>query len=154
MNKPASSRAEAVDIVAKTLTLRASRLLRLLASFGTRELTRTESGLLATLLDGPRRITELATSEALAQPTVTKLVDRLEGLGFVTRERSEADGRVVMVTITADGRAEIAAVREQVRSLMRETVAGLTDDELAVLIRASDTLEKMIDTLQSRRARS
>ena len=154
MNKPASSRAEAVDIVAKTLTLRASRLLRLLASFGTRELTRTESGLLATLLDGPRRITELATSEALAQPTVTKLVDRLEGLGFVTRERSEADGRVVMVTITADGRAEIAAVREQVRSLMRETVASLTDDELAVLIRASDTLEKMIDTLQSRRARS
>jgi DNA-binding MarR family transcriptional regulator len=154
MNKPASSRAEAVDIVAKTLTLRASRLLRLLASFGTRELTRTESGLLATLLDGPRRITELATSEALAQPTVTKLVDRLEGLGFVTRERSEADGRVVMVTITADGRAEIAVVREQVRSLMRETVASLTDDELAVLIRASDTLEKMIDTLQSRRARS
>jgi len=154
MNKPASSRAEAVDIVAKTLTLRASRLLRLLASFGTRELTRTESGLLATLLDGPRRITELATSEALAQPTVTKLVDRLEGLGFVTRERSEADGRVVMVTITADGRAEIAAVREQVRSLMRETVAGLTDDELAVLIRASDTLEKMIDSLQSRRVRS
>ncbi|MEI8261640.1 MAG: MarR family transcriptional regulator [Actinomycetes bacterium] len=154
MNKPASSRAEAVDIVAKTLTLRASRLLRLLASFGTRELTRTESGLLATLLDGPRRITELATSEALAQPTVTKLVDRLEGLGFVTRERSEADGRVVMVTITAGGRAEIAAVREQVRSLMRETVASLTDDELAVLIRASDTLEKMIDSLQSRRVRS
>ena len=150
----ASSRAEAVDIVAKTLTLRASRLLRLLASFGTRELTRTESGLLATLLDGPRRITELATSEALAQPTVTKLVDRLEGLGFVTRERSESDGRVVMVTITADGRAEIAAVREQVRSLMRETVASLTDDELAVLIRASDTLEKMIDSLQSRRVRS
>jgi DNA-binding MarR family transcriptional regulator len=154
MQSAANTRAEAVDIVANSLTLRASRLLRLLASFGTRELTRTESGLLATLLDGPRRITELATSEALAQPTVTKLVDRLEGLGFVTRERSEADGRVVMVTITADGRAEIALVREQVRSLMRETVASLTDDELAVLIRASDTLEKMIDTLQSRRARS
>lgn len=154
MQSAANTRAEAVDIVANSLTLRASRLLRLLASFGTRELTRTESGLLATLLDGPRRITELANSEALAQPTVTKLVDRLEGLGFVTRERSEADGRVVMVTITADGRAEIALVREQVRSLMRETVASLTDDELAVLIRASDTLEKMIDTLQSRRARS
>jgi DNA-binding MarR family transcriptional regulator len=154
MNTVASPRAEAIDVVAKTLTLRASRLLRLLPSFGTRELTRTESGLLATLLDGPRRITELATSEALAQPTVTKLVDRLERLGFVTRERSDSDGRVVMVTITADGRAEIAAVREQVRSLMRETVAGLTDDELALLIRASDTLEKMIDSLQSRRSRS
>ena len=154
MNTAVNTRAAAIDIVANTLTLRSSRLLRLLASFGTGELTRTESGLLATLLDGPRRITELANSEALAQPTITNLVDRLERLGLVTRGRSEADGRLVIVTITADGREAIAAVRNQVRSLMRETVAGLTDDELAVLIRASETLEKMIESLQSRRSRS
>jgi DNA-binding MarR family transcriptional regulator len=42
---------------------------------------------LNTLRDGPRRITELAQCEGLAQPTTTLLVKRLEELGLVRRER-------------------------------------------------------------------
>ncbi|MHC4932360.1 MAG: MarR family winged helix-turn-helix transcriptional regulator, partial [Planctomycetota bacterium] len=36
-------------------------------------------------------------------PDVTRLVDRLEGLGFVRRERAEGDRRVVAVSITKRG---------------------------------------------------
>ena len=81
MHATATTRTEAIDHVATTLLARASRLTRLLMRSGTRELSRTEAGLLLTLLDGPRRITELAETEALAQPTVTQLVDRLEQRG-------------------------------------------------------------------------
>jgi DNA-binding MarR family transcriptional regulator len=42
------------------------------------ELSRTEVGLLNTLSTGPRRITELAELEGLAQPTMTSLVKQLE----------------------------------------------------------------------------
>ena len=89
-------RSEAIDLVAASLVTRASRLTRLLLRSGSRELSRTEAGLLLTLNDGPRRITELAESEALAQPTVTQLVDKLEGRGLVRRRRSAQDGRVVL----------------------------------------------------------
>ena len=68
---------------------------------GAHDISRTEAGVLSTLEDGPRRITELAATEALAQPTVTQLVDKLQGRGLVARGRADDDGRVVLVAITA-----------------------------------------------------
>ncbi len=152
MNALTTARAEAIDLVASSLIHRASRLTRLLTSFGSRELSRTESGLLITLLERPRRITELAETEALAQPTVTRLVDRLETRGFVVRGRAAQDGRVVLVSISPTGREKIEASRVQVRTLMRETVLELSDEELAELVGATETLAKLIGTLQQRRA--
>jgi predicted transcriptional regulator len=46
----------------------------------------------AQLGSGPRRITELAELERLAQPTLTQLVQRLEQQGFVNRERKTTTG--------------------------------------------------------------
>jgi DNA-binding MarR family transcriptional regulator len=146
------SRAEAVDLVASTFLTRASRLTRLLLRAGSRDLSRTEAGLLVTLLDGPRRITELAESEALAQPTVTQLVDKLERRDLVARARSAEDGRVVLVSISATGRAQLEATRAETRALMRATVEQLSDDELTGLAAASETLGRLIETLQQRAA--
>jgi DNA-binding MarR family transcriptional regulator len=148
------TRSDAIDVVATTLIYRSSRLVRLLASFGDRDLSRSEVGILATLLDGPRRITELADTEALAQPTVTKLVDGLEQRGLVLRGRVDGDGRVVLVSISNAGRAVMAASRSRVQALMREAATELSDRELAELAGASDTIERLIGTLQSKRSAS
>jgi DNA-binding MarR family transcriptional regulator len=147
-----TTRADAIDLVATTLLRRSSLLMRLLTSFGARVLSRTEAGLLLTLVEGPKRITELAESEALAQPTVTKLVDKLEREGLVVRERFAEDGRVVLVSISPDGREQVEASRIQVQGLMRDTVQELSDEELAELVAASETLGRLIETLQRRRA--
>src|ERR1700729_2027637 len=104
MTSSSADRSEAIDRVATTLLGRAARLTRLLMPSGAHELSRTEAGVLGTLRDGPRRITELAATEALAQPTVTQLVDKLEGRGLVARGRSGDDGRVVLVEMTAAGK--------------------------------------------------
>src|ERR1700744_597063 len=103
MSSLSPQRAEAIDLVASTLLARANRLTRLLMRSGAHELSRTEAGVLSTLVDGPRRITELAATEALAQPTVTQLVDKLEGRGLVARARSGEDARVVNVEVTPKG---------------------------------------------------
>src|ERR1700742_1481159 len=124
------ARAEAIDLVAANLLGRANRLIRLLMRSGAHELSRTEAGVLATLTDGPRRITELAATEALAQPTVTQLVDKLEGRGLVARARSGEDARVVMVETTPAGTVVFEEVRAEVRANMREALADLPDDEL------------------------
>jgi DNA-binding MarR family transcriptional regulator len=153
ISSTATTRTEAIDLVSTTLLRRASLLLRLVTSFGTSTLTRTETGLLLTLLDGARRITELAETEALAQPTVTKLVDKLQQRGLVVRERCVDDGRVVLVSISSEGREQIEASRIQAQALMRETVAELSNDELADLVAASESMDRMIDALQQRKAR-
>jgi DNA-binding MarR family transcriptional regulator len=145
-----SSRAEAIDHVATTLLPRASLLTRLLLRSGSRSLTRTEAGLLVTLLGAPRRITELAETEALAQPTVTQVVDQLQHRGLVTRERSSDDGRVVVVSLSEAGRHELEQLREHYRELLRGTVAALRDEELEGLVAASEALGRLIEILQER----
>src|ERR1700749_2368009 len=103
MASSSADRAAAIDLVASNLLGRAARLTRLLMRSGAHEISRTEVGVLAPLSDGPRRITQLAMTEALAQPTVTQLIDKLEGRGLGARARSGGDARVGMVEITPAG---------------------------------------------------
>lgn len=148
MSSSSPQRSEAIDLVASTLLARANRLTRLLMRSGAHELSRTEAGVLSTLVDGPRRITELATTEALAQPTVTQLVDKLEGRGLVERGGAEDDGRVVLVAISALGRRQLEELRAVIRASMREALADLPDAELTELAHAAETLGSLIETLQ------
>jgi DNA-binding MarR family transcriptional regulator len=147
MNSPAPDRATAIDLVTSTLLGRAARLTRLLMRSGAHTLSRTEWGVLSTLMERSRRITELAQTEALAQPTVTQLVDKLESRGLVARARSEDDGRVVLVEITGAGTERLEEVRAEIRANMREALANLPDEELRDLVHAAETLGSLIETL-------
>lgn len=147
MSSSSADRSHAIDLVASTLLGRAARLTRLLMRSGAHEISRTEVGVLATLSDRPRRITQLAMTEALAQPTVTQLVDKLEGRGLVTRTRSKEDGRVVLVAITDAGAEALEAVRAEIRANMREALVELTDAELTELAHAGETMGRLIEKL-------
>ncbi|MER5177275.1 MarR family transcriptional regulator [Streptomyces sp. NPDC002896] len=53
---------------------------------------------------GPVRLTKLAESEGVSQPSMTQLVQRLTKQGLVKRISDPDDGRVVLVSITDSGR--------------------------------------------------
>ena len=61
---------------------------------------------------GPQRLTALAAREGVTQPAMTQLISRLEDAGQVRRESDPDDGRVVLVTITDEGRATLAHRRD------------------------------------------
>ncbi|MBO1907764.1 MarR family transcriptional regulator [Microvirga sp. 3-52] len=64
------------------------------------------------LLDGaPLTVGALGTRLGMDTGTITPLVKRLEGAGFVTRTRDPADERRVLVDLTPRGRALEAEVR-------------------------------------------
>ena len=82
----------------------------------------TAAATLATLeRSGPRRLTALAVQEGVTQPAMTQLVARLQDSGLVRREADPADGRVVQVRLTDQGR-EMLARRRAVRA---ERLAGI-----------------------------
>jgi DNA-binding MarR family transcriptional regulator len=73
-------------------------------------------------------VTELAKRLELAQSTVTELVRRAEALGLVTRERSEADGRVAHLRLTSEGEGRLAKTLqalEDERKQLRQAVEAL-----------------------------
>lgn len=92
--------------------------------------------LLAALDDhGPSAIGELADHLRVEQPTITKMVRRLEPSGCVERRPDPDDGRRTLVSLTATGSEALAAARELWRQLDEETTAALTDAEQAELRR-------------------
>ncbi len=142
------ARYEAIDEVAHELPERIWLLSRLFWRRGQRDITRTEAGLLNSLSEGPRRITELAELEGLAQPTVTLLVGRLEERGWVSRERDPADRRAVLVTASEAGRSALEQLRCESRAMMREHIAAMHDHEVDSLIAAVDALGTLVEAIQ------
>lgn len=146
-----SFRREQVDFVAANLLPRSSLLVRLLVKqVHNRQVSRTDIEALSTLAQGPRRITELAELEGLAQPTMTLLIRRLEQRRWVKRTGLPADARVVMVQITEQGAQALERFRAQFKDAVRGDIEELDDRQLAQLAEATRTLGSFLDGLQQR----
>jgi DNA-binding MarR family transcriptional regulator len=146
-------RAGRIDFVADHLLLHAGALVRLLVKESASKITRSEAGVLFTLSRGPRRITELAELEGLAQPTMTTLVKRLERQGCVKRDRPADDGRVVLLSLTSTGEAALEEFRALVGAAVRADLDVMPDQQIAALDAATRALGTLVDALQTPRPR-
>src|SRR3954454_13942934 len=142
-------RAERIDYVAEQLLPHAAIVTRVLIKQVKNEMSRTEAGVLSALIAAPRRITELAELEGLAQPTMTLLVQRLEQRDWVKRERRADDGRVVLVSVTEAGSATLAEFRAQVGAALRAHMDAMSDEQIAALETATEALGSLVDTFLS-----
>ena len=80
------------------------------------------------------RMAELADAVLLSRSGVTRLVDRLEVAGMVTRERFGGDGRGVVAVITTKGVDTLrAAARTHLAGVVRHFVDHMNPDELAAI---------------------
>ncbi|HEV2943888.1 MAG TPA: MarR family transcriptional regulator [Solirubrobacteraceae bacterium] len=144
-----SERAEQVDYIAENLLPHAAILVRMIVKqVRSREISRTEMEVLSILRDGPRRITELAELEGVAQPTMTLLVKRLELRGWVERDGLRDDGRVVIISLTEAGAAAQLRFRAQFLAAMRSDLQQLSDQQLQELSAATETLSSFVDELR------
>jgi DNA-binding MarR family transcriptional regulator len=141
-------RLAAVETIARELLPRTSLVARLLLRRGSSGLSRAEVGVLSAVTAQPMRVTELATSQALAQPTVTQIVGRLARRGLVERTSDPRDGRVVLVAPTPAGRAALEGVRREYRAALRDHLAGHSDEEVLALAAAIELIQEIIDALQ------
>jgi DNA-binding MarR family transcriptional regulator len=143
-----TARERQIDRVAADLLPQASVITRLVARQLHGGLSRSEARVLGMLGTEPRRITELADLDGVAQPTMTVLVKRLEQRRLVSRARQPEDERVVLVRITDAGAAALTDYRSLISVTMREYLAQMSDEHIATLADASDALEALIDLLQ------
>ncbi len=147
--RPSKLRAERIDYVADQLLPHAAIATRLLVKQVKGKISRTEAGVLSALIGAPRRITELAELEGLAQPTMTLLVQRLEQRGWVERARRADDGRVVLVSLTQAGSATLDEFRAQVGAALRVHMDAMSDEQVAALETATEALGSLVDTFLS-----
>jgi DNA-binding MarR family transcriptional regulator len=141
------------DTLAAAVAAALERLIGLFRSLSPASgLSLTAAATLATLdRSGPSRLTWLAVREGVTQPAMTQVIARLEDAGLVDRAADPADGRVVQVRITADGKAMLAGRR----ALRAERVAGLLDrlstDERAALAAALPAMDALVNAERGER---
>lgn len=94
---------------------------------------------LATLSGGAETVTALAEACLLQQPTMTKVIDRMERDGLVRREQDGRDRRLVRVNLAPRGEAMVgdllgAARAHEAEVVARHPDAGAIKDLLRALI--------------------
>lgn len=95
--------------------------------------------------DRPLPILEVADRMLTAVPGITGLIDRLEALTLVCRERSTEDRRVVFVAITPKGLDLLARLDEPEAALHRRLIGHLSPAELQELIRLLEKARQPLD---------
>jgi len=113
-------------------------------------LSLTAAATLATLeRSGPCRLTSLAIREGVTQPAMTQLIGRLTEAGLVERIPDPADGRVVQVRLTADGKATLAGRRAVRADRLAVLLAKLSADEQEALATALPAMEALAGAQRS-----
>jgi DNA-binding MarR family transcriptional regulator len=122
------------------------------------ELTLLQVRVLRRLARQPESLGQLGTELALAPPSMSKLVDRLEERGLIKRHRDDDDRRKVVATVTDEGRRLVSAIpflegssiriavdrmkvadRERIASALRDFNIAVRQAEDELLVAAIET---------------
>lgn len=142
---PATATRAEIATRARLVVLRLARRLRRTADGG---LTATQLSALATIeIRGPLQLGDLAAQEGIAAPTVSRLVDQLEGAALVRRRTDARDGRSYLVELTAGGEALLTQLRSRGTRLLEAAMAGLSAEDQAALVDAVPVLERLLDAM-------
>jgi DNA-binding MarR family transcriptional regulator len=121
-------------------------LVTLAVRSGPREISLTAASTLATLdRTGPRRLTDLAVIEGVAQPSMTVLVTGLEKSGMVERRPGPDDKRVVLVALTPAGARYLRDRRRAGAGTFASLIGKLAPDEIDALARAIPAMNHLRD---------
>ena len=73
-------------------------------------------------------------------PGITRLLDKLEGRGWVTRNRHGGDRRQVLCRITPQGKALVDGLDDAVDAIYDRLLGTVSDPDVESLVRAMDQL--------------
>lgn len=93
-------------------------------------------------IEEPRRMSDIAKKLDVTMGTLTTNMNNLEDKGYIVRERSKNDKRVVLVNLTDKGRKAFYHHRDFHKHMIQSIVKDLDEDEMRVLIKCLQNLDK------------
>ena len=90
-------------------------------------------GVLTLLAEKSHNLSELAEQHAVSLPTMSSTVSKLVEAGWIERQRSKQDRRVVMLALTPSGEAVVGEIGEKMVNKLAEHLIHIPTDELTAL---------------------
>ncbi len=120
-------------------------LIRRIRKHSETELTLSQMSALSTLERvGAIRVGDLARREQISKSSVTRLIAKLEGMGYLLRGVDPTDGRSFMVTITEHGHELLAASHRRANEFLAGEVERLSEQHRAALLEALPALQALV----------
>jgi DNA-binding MarR family transcriptional regulator len=94
---------------------------------------------------GPLSAGDLAAAAQLTPATVTQMLDHLAASGHVERTRSEADRRVVVTCLSAQGERKVQAKRAVWQGRWERILADIDAEDLRVTTRVLQRLNEVFE---------
>jgi DNA-binding MarR family transcriptional regulator len=90
-------------------------------------------------------VSELASSEGLSIPAMTRYLDRLQNAGLITRVRSDEDARKLRLQLTSEGERALQLLRSARTAWLASRLGELTPQELDEIDAAIEPLLRLVD---------
>ena len=87
----------------------------------------------------------LALRERVRPPSMTRVIASLADLGFVARSAHPADGRQVLVSVSARGAELIEAERRASQEWLKTPLPQLNADQRSALLVTADLMSELVD---------
>lgn len=129
--------------LAVDLRLAIGRIARRVKVEGTSAVPPHHYSVLARLDNGPRTASDLAASERVSAPSMTRTTSALVERGWVRRETDPADRRCAILTLTPQGRRVLRDGRRERNEWMGARLARLSPEELETLAAAERILRRV-----------
>ena len=128
--RTASELSHAVDQVFRPFDITSSQynVLRILQGAGTDGLCRNE----------------ISERMVTATPDMTRLLDRMEKAGWVTRERAEGDRRQVSTYITTSGMKLLETLEKPIREFLARLFDGTAVNDLKTILKFNDQIRTQL----------
>ncbi|MBX6395288.1 MAG: MarR family transcriptional regulator [Alicyclobacillaceae bacterium] len=134
---------ELIDLMRRTMRGLKQKVYQELKEY---DLTVPQMWVLRTLhFEGTHSLAELSRKVGMSTSTASGIVDRLVRMGLVSRERDQADRRVVWVRLTEKGESLVAKVPALHLDYVRTLLRKMPEEEAEGLIRHLRTLWKIIE---------
>lgn len=78
---------------------------------------------------GPTRFGVLGALSLIELPTLARILGIMSERGYVSRERSDVDGRGTVIRLSTNGRKTVESLIPWAENVARYTVEGMTEDE-------------------------
>ena len=98
--------------------------------------------------NGDMSISEICKMTSLANSTMTTMLDQMEKNGLITRQRSTANRRIILVSLTEKARQYQKKYEEISEQMTQLTYTGFTEEEIQIyenmLRRIKNNLEEYL----------
>lgn len=96
-------------------------------------------------VDEPKNMSAIAHSLSVTVGTLTTNMNGLDRKGYIKRERSEKDKRVVYIRLTEKGRKAFYHHRDFHKKMIKAIVKDLNEEEMEILYRCLVNLDSFLE---------